>query len=59
MSRPLSEQERAEVARRRAEWIEAFGEDDDMIKRLYQAGLIEGWRAVVRVEKIGKEDENL
>ena len=33
--RPLSEQEKIEVARKRAEWIAAFGEDDDMIRRLY------------------------
>jgi hypothetical protein len=54
--RPLSEQEKIEVARKRAEWITAFGEDDDMIRRLYEAGLIEGWRSIVKVERIENGD---
>ena len=54
--RPLSEQEKIEVARKRAEWIAAFGEEDDMIRWLYEAGLIEGWRSIVKVERIGNGD---
>ena len=56
MSRVLSERERAVVAQKRAEWIDAFVEDDDMIKRLYEVGLIEGWRSVIKVEKKGQDD---
>ena len=56
MSRVLSERERAVVAQKRAEWIDAFGEDDDMIKRLYEVGLIEGWRSGIKVEKKGQDD---
>ena len=44
------------MARKRAEWIAAFGEDDDMIRRLYEAGLIEGWRSIVKVERIENGD---
>lgn len=54
--RPLSEQEKAEVARKRAEWIAAFGADDDMIRRLYEVGLIEGWRSIIKVERIKNGD---
>lgn len=33
------------------QWIDAFG-DDSVIRELYKAGLIEGWRDVLSVRKL-------
>lgn len=52
----LSDAERARAAEMKRQWIEAFG-DDSVIRELYKAGLIEGWRDVLSVRKLNGNDE--
>ena len=52
----LSDSERARAAEMKRQWIEAFG-DYSVIRELYKAGLIEGWRDVLSVRKLNGNDE--
>lgn len=52
---PLSEAGRAKAAQLKAEFEEHFP-GDDMTRRLYEAGLIDGWRNLESVTVL--EDDN-
>ena len=54
--RPLSAEEQAKVAMKKA-FVEAhLPEAVPLVKDLYQAGLIDGWRSVAEVRLLNKGD---
>lgn len=52
---PLTEEAKARIARMKARFEQHFP-DDDITRRLYEAGLIDGWRNLESVTELEDDD---